>query len=314
MSFEVLDGGMLALLQDPGRYGYQHIGVTTGGPMDEHAFRWANRLLDNPPEAAQIEINIGKLSLLAHEDTCIALTGADLGAQINGEAAAPWHTYQIHRGDHIEFGMPVAGLRAYLAVAGGLKPTVKLGSCATVVREGLGGLDGRGQKLAKGDCIGFDRSHPKTMTRLPAGEIPDYNQDLHIGVIPSYQYPHFSPGERMKFFTGSYEVSQRIDRMGYRLTGDPIHSELDGIISEGIAYGAIQVPSDGQPIVLMKDRQTIGGYPKIGCLSTLDAGQLAQRGPGALVRFYLSDVADAEAQRAIFNHKLERWKPLFPGP
>ena len=314
MSFEVLDGGMLALLQDSGRYGYQHIGVTTGGPMDEHAFRWANRLLDNPPEAAQIEINIGRLSLLAHEDTCIALTGADLGARINGTEAAPWQTYQIHRGDRIEFGMPMTGLRAYLAVSGGFRPAIKLGSCATVVREGLGGLDGCGQKLTKGDRIGFDRCSQPSGASLSAGDIPDYNRDLHIGVIPSYQYPHFSPGERMTFFTGTYEVSQRIDRMGYRLTGEPIHSELDGIISEGIAYGAIQVPSDGQPIVLMKDRQTIGGYPKIGCLSALDAGQLAQRGPGALVRFYLSDVADAEAQRAIFNHKLETWTPSLAGP
>lgn len=309
MSFEVLDGGMLALLQDPGRYGYQHIGVTTGGPMDEHAFRWANRLLDNPPEAAQIEINIGKLGLLAHEDTCIALTGADLGARINGKEAAPWQTYHIQRGDRIEFGMPVAGLRAYLAVAGGFKPAIKLGSCATVVREGLGGLDGRGQKLAKDDCIGFDRCHQKTMTSLPAGEIPDYNQDLQVGVIPSYQYAHFSPGERMKFFTGSYEVSQRIDRMGYRLTGEHIASELDGIISEGIAYGAIQVPSDGQPIVLMKDRQTIGGYPKIGCLSALDAGLLAQRGPGSSVSFFLSDVAEAEGRRMLFNQRLKTGAP-----
>lgn len=314
MSFEVLDAGMLALLQDAGRYGYQHIGVTTGGPMDEHAFFWANRLLGNAPNAAQIEINIGRLSLLAHDDTCIALTGADLGARINGEKAAPWRTYQIHRGDRIEFGMPVAGLRAYLAVAGGLKPSTKLGSCATVVREGLGGLDGHGQKLAKGNHVGFDRSNHRALACVPAGEIPDYHQDLHVGVIPSYQYPYFSPSERMKFFSDTYEVSQRIDRMGYRLTGTPIHSELDGIISEGIAFGAIQVPSDGQPIVLMKDRQTIGGYPKIGCLSALDAGQLAQRGPGALVRFYLADVADAEAQRAIFSHKLEMWKPLLPGP
>ena len=308
MSFEVLDAGMLALLQDSGRYGYQHIGVTTGGPMDEHAFFWANRLLGNATNAAQIEINIGRLGLLAHADTYIALTGADLGARINGKEVTPWRTFQIQRGDRIEFGMPVAGLRAYIAVAGGLKPATKLGSCATVVREGLGGLDGRGQKLAKGDRLEFDRSELQSGASLPPQEIPDYQKVLSLGVIPCYQYQHFSPSERMTFFSGTYEVSQRIDRMGYRLTGDPIHSDLDGIISEGIAYGAIQVPSDGQPIVLMKDRQTIGGYPKIGCLSALDAGQLAQRGPGAVVRVYLTDVADAEAKRAIFSHKLETWK------
>ncbi len=307
MSFEVVDAGMLALLQDAGRHGYQHIGVTTGGPMDEHAFLWANCLLGNPLDAAQIEINIGKLGLLAHDDTCIAVTGADLGARINGEAVAPWQTYRIRRGDRIEFGMPVAGLRAYLAVAGGFEAARKLGSCATVVREGLGGLDGNGGKLAKGDRIGFARSDHKAEAGLPPEAIPDYRQDLQVGVIPGYQYRHFPVSERMKFFSGTYEVSQRIDRMGYRLTGEPLHSDLDGIISEGIAHGAIQVPSDGQPIVLMKDRQTIGGYPKIGCLSALDAGQLAQRGPGARVRFYIADVAEAEARRAILHHRLRSW-------
>lgn len=305
MSFEVLEAGVLALLQDTGRHGYQHIGVTTGGPMDEHAFLWANRLLGNPPDAAQIEITVGKLRLLAHEDTCIALTGANLGARLNGRELEQWRTCRISKGDRIEFDMPVTGLRAYLAVAGGLKPAEKLGSCATVVREGLGGLDGKGRRLAKGDQIPFDKCDTVAEAYLPPAEIPDYSRALHLGVIPGYQYRYFSTNQRATFFTNAYEVSQRIDRMGYRLSGAPVHSSLDGIVSEGIAYGAIQVPSDGQPIVLMKDRQTIGGYPKIGSLSALDTGQLAQRGPGALVHFYLSDVAAAEAQRAIFNHRLK---------
>lgn len=247
------------------------------------------------------------MSLLAHADTCVALTGADLGARLNGEAAAPWRTHPIRKGDRLDFGMPVTGLRAYLAVPGGFQPTRKLGSCATVIREGLGGLKGNGGKLARGDRIGFDPGGPQAGAHVPDAEVPDYREDLCVGVIPGYQYRHFSATERMKFFSGTYEVSQRIDRMGYRVTGEPIHSELDGIISEGIAYGAIQVPSDGQPIVLMKDRQTIGGYPKIGCLSALDAGRLAQRGPGAAVRFYLSDVAEAEGRRAILNYKLQTW-------
>ncbi|MCM0612901.1 biotin-dependent carboxyltransferase [Marinobacter sediminum] len=306
MSFEVLDPGMLALIQDTGRYGYQHIGVTTGGPMDEHAFLWANRLLNNELHAPQVEITFGKLRLLAHEDACIAITGADLGARINDQPVLPWQTYQISRGDRIEFTMPVSGLRAYLAVSGGFKATLKLGSCATVSREGLGGLDGDGAKLTKGDRLEFDAYEGSIVATVPDSELPDYRQPLRLGVIPGYQYRHFSAFERMKFFSCDYEVSQNIDRMGYRLSGDAIQSELNGIVSEGIAYGAIQVPSDGQPIVLMKDRQTIGGYPKIGCLSALDAGQLAQRGPGASVSFYLSDVADSEASRMLFNRRLQK--------
>jgi len=309
MSFEVVDPGMLTQVQDLGRYGYQHIGVTTGGPMDEHAFLWANRLLNNPLNAPQLEITFGRLSLLAHSDTSIALTGADLGARLNDRAIAPWQTYDIHKGDRLSFSMPVTGLRAYLAVSGGLDVPARLGSAATVTREQLGGVTGRGEKLTKGDHIPLGQAAPVAKTSVPFSEIPDYRKPLRVGVIPGYQYPSFSRSARARFFTAEYEVSQNIDRMGYRLTGEAVHSELDGIISEGIAYGAIQVPTDGQPIVLMKDRQTIGGYPKIGSLSALGAGQLAQRAPGASVSFYLTDVAEAEARRMIFNHRLRQGAP-----
>ena len=203
----------------------------------------------------------------------------------------------------------MSGLRAYLAVSGGFKPAMKLGSCATVSREGLGGIDGQGAKLAKGDRLEFERNAAFVEAFLPESAIPDYQQHLRLGVIPGYQYESFPAVQRMKFFSCDYEISQNIDRMGYRLKGDAIHSDLDGIVSEGIAYGAIQVPSDGQPIVLMKDRQTIGGYPKIGCLSALDAGLLAQRGPGSSVSFYLSDVAEAEGRRMLFNQRLKTNAP-----
>ena len=309
MSFEVLEPGMLALIQDSGRYGYQHIGATTGGPMDEFAFFWANRLLDNDLNAAQVEITFGRFSLLAQHDACIAITGADLGARINDREIAPWRTHRISCGDRLDFTAPVSGLRAYLAVSGGFRPAMKLGSCATVSREGLGGLDGHGAKLAKGDRLEFDRAETFVAALLPEPEIPDYRQHLSLGVIPGYQYRDFPAVQRMKFFSGDYQVSQNIDRMGYRLKGDAIHSDLDGIVSEGIAYGAIQVPSDGQPIVLMKDRQTIGGYPKIGCLSALDAGLLSQRAPGTSVSFYPSDVAEAEARRLLFNRRLKTGAP-----
>ncbi|MBW0147101.1 5-oxoprolinase subunit C family protein [Marinobacter arenosus] len=309
MMLEILHPGILTLIQDLGRYGYQHMGVTTGGPMDEHAFLWANRLLGNPLDAAQLEITFGGLSLQAHSDTWIALTGADLGAHINKRPVRPWRTYSIARGDRIDFSAPLTGLRAYLAVSGGIQTPSKLGSRATVSREGLGALDGAGAKLAKGDRIPIGKPTPITDTSVPYSDIPDYDKPLRLGVVPGYQYQHFSQSARARFFSGEYEVSQNIDRMGYRLTGEAIRCDLDGIVSEGIAYGAIQIPADGQPIVLMKDRQTIGGYPKIGSLSALGAGQLAQRGPGALVSFYPIDVADAEARRLIFNQRLRKGPP-----
>ncbi|ANG61832.1 allophanate hydrolase [Marinobacterium aestuarii] len=302
MSFEVINPGILSLLQDGGRFGYQHLGVTSGGPMDEHAFVWANHLLGNAPGAAQLEITYGLLQLRCQADSCIALAGADLGARINGAPLAPWCTRRVRKGDEITFATPVTGLRAYLAVPGGFQAEARLGSCATVCREGLGGGDGTGAKLKAGDILPFEPNRTAIDARVPAWAIPDYDSPLELGVMPGYQHDEFDIVQRTKFFSASYKVSQNMDRMGYRLSGDAIQPRRNGIISEGIAFGAIQIPSDGQPIVLLRDRQTIGGYPKIGCISALGAAQLAQRGPGARVRFRPMDVSEAEAQRMIFNH------------
>ncbi|PML81891.1 biotin-dependent carboxyltransferase family protein [Enterovibrio norvegicus] len=301
MSFNVINPGMLTLIEDSGRQGFQHLGITTGGPMDEHAFYWANRLLGNSPDASQLEITFGQLQLVANAAISVAITGADLAARLNDKPIQPWCTYALKKGDTLAFGAPVNGLRAYLAVVGGFQVEEKLGSASTVKREQLGGLSGNGDPLKKGDVLHFTPHAEPIVQRAPKWTIPDYNAPLELGVMPAYQNASFSHDEQMTFFTNNYEVSQNIDRMGYRLSGTPIKSRLDGIISEGIAFGAIQIPNDGQPIVLMKDRQTIGGYPKIGCLSSLGAGQLSQRQPGQIVTFTSMDVADAEVERRLFN-------------
>ncbi|PPC76698.1 allophanate hydrolase [Pokkaliibacter plantistimulans] len=302
MSFEVISSGVLTLLQDGGRFGYQHIGITSGGPMDEHAAYWANHLLGNPVRAAALEITYGMLTLEARADTSFALTGADLGATLDGEAITPWRTYQIRSGSQLAFSTPERGFRAYLAVPGGFAAPERLGSCATVVREGIGGLDGQGGKLVSGDVLPFT---PRLCadTEVPDHAIPDYVRPLEVLMVPGYQYAEFSRTEQAKFFASSYTITQNIDRMGYRLSGSAVKSSRTGIISEGIAYGAIQVPSDGQPIVLLKDRQTIGGYPKMGCTTSLAAGQLAQRGPGAEVCFTPVSLEAAEAQRLLFERQ-----------
>lgn len=309
MSFDVVKPGLLALLQDKGRQGFQHLGVTSGGPMDEQAFYLANKLLNNQPKAAQIEITFGMLSLRAHADCVVALTGADLGASINGEPIEPWHRYKLQSGDLLDFGSPVKGLRAYLAVVGGFIVEPTLGSCATVARENLGGLDGKGSKLRAGDILNFDQdaqllSLDSLNWSIPNVMIPDYTKPLDLGVILGYQHESFSCVEMSKLFSTDYKVTQNIDRMGYRLSGSAIKSSLNGVISEGIACGAIQIPADGQPIVLMKDRQTIGGYPKVGCLTALGVGRLSQTGPGSVVRFHPIDIAQAEAERMLFNTAL----------
>lgn len=312
MAFKVINPGFLSITQDFGRYGYQHIGVTTGGPMDEHAFLWANRLLGNTYDAAQLEITIGMLTLEVQQPTHIAITGANLGASINNQPINPWQSYAVNKGDKVAFSRPKSGLRAYLAVKGGFDFKQQLGSASTVVREKIGGLGCDGKKLAAGDLLHYPvfenkafqckTVQPFISKRVPDQFIPDYEAPLTLGVVLGYQCSSFSTKEIDKFFNNEYEITKEIDRMGYRLSGEPIHSSLDGIISEGISYGAIQIPKDGQPIVLLRDRQTIGGYPKIGCVTSLDAARLSQRSPGSHIRFELKDIHQAEAERMIYNN------------
>ncbi|MEP7729870.1 biotin-dependent carboxyltransferase family protein [Marinomonas primoryensis] len=307
MAFKVIKPGLLALVQDLGRHGHQSIGLTTGGPMDEVAFRWGNALLDNDPNSAQIEITFGMFTLEAQANTSIAVTGADLGATLNDKSIPPWQTYAIKKGDILAFHQPVWGLRAYLAVKGGFLCEPTLGSVATVMREKIGGLTSKGDKLKKGDSLSYHTSHDHQQRAVPRLAIPNYG-NKEIPVILGYQYQSFSSLERANFFSSDYTVSSNSDRMGYRLEGKAVHTELKGIISEGIAYGAIQIPKDGQPIVLLRDRQTIGGYPKMGCVTRVGGGILAQQKPGDIIQFTPITVDQAEQERHLQMARLAQWR------
>mgnify|MGYP003630008872 FL=1 len=307
MAFKVIKPGLLALIQDLGRHGHQSIGLTTGGPMDEVAFRWGNALLDNDPNSAQIEIPFGMFTLEAQANTSIAVTGADLGATLNDKSIPPWQTYAIKKGDILAFHQPVWGLRAYLAVKGGFLCEPTLGSVATVMREKIGGLTSKGDKLKKGDSLSYHTSHDHQQRAVPRLAIPNYG-NKEIPVILGYQYQSFSSLERANFFSSDYTVSSNSDRMGYRLEGKAVHTELKGIISEGIAYGAIQIPKDGQPIVLLRDRQTIGGYPKMGCVTRVGGGILAQQKPGDIIQFTPITVDQAEQERHLQMARLAQWR------
>lgn len=307
MAFKVIQPGMLALLQDLGRHGYQHLGITTGGPMDELAFRWANALLDNDSNAAQIEITFGMFTLEAQASTSIAITGADLRATLNDKAILPWQTYPIHKGDVLAFHQPRFGLRAYLAVKGGFLAQPVLGSVATVMREKLGGLTGAGDKLSNGNLLPFHATTQHQQRAVPRLALPNYDQ-VEIDVVTGYQFKHFSGLDRARFFSSTYTLSQHCDRMGYRLTGAAVGQDQKGIISEGIAYGAIQIPSDGQPIVLLRDRQTIGGYPKIGCVTNFSGALLSQKKPDDSIGFRYISVDQAERERHLQMARIHQWR------
>ncbi len=283
MSFTVMQPGLLSLIQDRGRFGQHRIGLTNGGPLDPQAFELCNRLLGNTPTCTAIEVSFGGLQLEAAVDTFICVTGAAMPLLINGNERDNYHVHPVRAGDRIQLDFAQHGCRSYLGVAGGFTVEPSFGSTATVTREEIGGLDGG--KLQVGDVLPCSPCQQCAIRFLPPEQWPHYHDNITVRVIPGYQQAHFSRYQQRRFFSHAYEVSDRCDRMGYRLEGPAIQCDIEGILSEGICHGAIQVPADGQPIVLLNDRQTIGGYPKIGAALSLDTAQLAQTTPGATVNF-----------------------------
>ncbi len=283
MSLRVVQPGLLSLLQDSGRFGQHRIGLTNGGPLDAEAFDYCNRLLDNAPGSTAIEVSFGGLQLQAGTDTFICVTGADLPLSINDKEMPLWEVLPVKVGDKINLEFSRRGCRAYLGVAGGFEVQPQFGSTATVTRENIGGLTGT--KLQAGDVLPCSQVSQRRRLFLPAEWRPRYQDRVTVRVIPGYQQAHFSRLQQRRFFSHAYTVSDRCDRMGYRLEGPAIKCDIDGILSEGICSGAIQIPADGQPIVLLNDRQTIGGYPKIGSALSLDTAHLAQMTPGGTVHF-----------------------------
>jgi biotin-dependent carboxylase-like uncharacterized protein len=275
--------GILSLLQDRGRMGQHRIGLTNGGPLDPGAFAWCNRLLDNPANTTLVELSFGGMQLEAAVDTFICVTGAAMPLRINGVEQPRWEVLPVQAGDIISLDFAEQGCRAYLGVADGFRVAPSFGSTATVMREQIGGLNGG--KLQAGDILPCNPVTVRSRRYLPAGQQPRYQKEITVRVIPGYQQAAFSRLQQRRFFSHAYRVSERCDRMGYRLEGPAIECAIDGILSEGICFGAIQIPADGQPIVLLTDRQTIGGYPKIGSALSLDAARLAQLPPGGIVHF-----------------------------
>ncbi|NVD07940.1 biotin-dependent carboxyltransferase [Vibrio sp. JPW-9-11-11] len=287
---EVIKPGQQALIQDFGRFGLAHLGIAQGGPVDDYAYSWANHLLGNTVNVATLEITLGQAEFLIHASCEMAIAGGDLNAKLDGESVCNWSTFRAVRGQTLSFGLPRNGLRAYLAIKGGFNVPQQLGSVATVTRDQLGGL-AFGNPLALGDVLGFNphsmRAKPVQMTFRYK---PDYDLPLELRFIEGYQVNDFDRDDVDSFYSQQFEVSQLINRMGYRLTGARIQTPNKEYLSEGIALGAVQIPPSGEPIILLNDRQTIGGYPKIGCVARIDLPRLAQAKPGQKVSFVRGDL------------------------
>ena len=292
---EVLDGGMFTTVQDLGRYGYQRYGVPVSGAMDTFALRAANLMVGNREGDAGLEMTMAGPHLRFLDETVVAITGADLMPALDGKPVPVWQAVAVQKGAELQFHGIRDGVRAYLAIAGGVGVPPMLGSRSTYTRAKIGGLEGRA--LVHGDRIavstGMDRVEGR---RFPQGASPRYGHTHRLRVTPGQQYDAFTEQGIETFLSSSYTVTPRSDRIGYRLEGSPIeHKAGADIVSDGIPLGAVQVTGDGMPIVLLSDRGTTGGYTKIATVISADIMRLAQAAPGDVVTFPRATLQEAHA-------------------
>ena len=294
----VLKPGWLTTVQDLGRYGYQQYGVPVSGAMDRRSFIIANRLVGNRDDEAGLEVTINGPELLFERDAIIAVTGADLSPSVNTIGIPPWTSVRIERGSRLRFGPRCAGARSYLAIAGGIDVPIVLGSRSTHTYSHTGGMQGRA--LVRGDVLISSMPSPHmrpTIGRtLPEKLRPVYSTATALRVLPGPQGSAFAEDALARLMSRPYQLSTQSDRMGYRLHGPTIpHAEAREWISEGTAMGALQVPADRQPILLMADRQTTGGYPKIAVVISADLHLAAQVMPGESIAFRTTTLSEAQA-------------------
>jgi antagonist of KipI len=299
----VLDPGPQTTVQDLGRTGQLRYGIPPSGPVDVRSFVMANRLVGNLDGAAALECTLMGPRLVVEIACAIAVTGADAPVTVNGEAAEPWATLALVPGDAVRVAAARAGVRIYVAFSGGLDVPVVLGSRATYLRGRLGGLEGRA--LKRDDVLRLRPAALPAPCRAAPGERPGFETEPEIRVVLGPQADRFTAAGVTAFLGGAYEMLPQSDRMGARLRGPRIaHARGHDIISDGIALGSIQVPGDGQPIVLLVDRQSTGGYTKIATVGSFDIGRLGQVKPGQHVRFRAVDVAEAHHLRRAWGASL----------
>jgi antagonist of KipI len=299
-SLRILRAGLLTTIQDLGRWGHQAQGVPVAGPMDAYSHRLANRLVANDDNLAALEITLVGPEIETIGDVLCAIAGAQFDVSADGRSV-PWgRAFELKHGSRLRFGRRVAGVRATLAVRGGIDVPPLLGSRATSIVSSMGHFGGRA--LMAGDLLPVGRVAPRSdpvqtpyALTLPQG-------GARLRAIPGPQSAMFDPGCFDQFFSAQFTVTSQSNRMGYRLEGPPLWSDGSDILSDATPLGSVQVPKSGQPILLMADRQTTGGYPKIATVITADIPLAGQLGPGDWIRF--APCTQGAAIDAL--HRLER--------
>lgn len=304
---KIIKAGLSSSIQDKGRYGYQSKGVSVAGAMDQIALKLANGLVGNPLETACIEMTLTGDTIVFDEDTTIAICGGDFNFKINNRSIEINKSIQVISGDCLSSDFALKGLRAYLAVRGGFKLNPVLGSLSTSEREGLGGLGGC--KLTTGDQIEYHKKRPlKVARRVPDSILQRIYSNRVISYTVSPEIDRFTKEGIDVFSASSYTIKMDSNRMGYRLEGPSVStSSGNDMISGAVNFGSIQVPGNGQPIVMMADRQTVGGYVKIGQVIQSDLPYLSQKKPGDAISFKTIEVDQAIIKWKNLNTQLLEW-------
>lgn len=294
----IIQPGDFTTVQDEGRWGYQAYGMPIAGAMDRYACRTANLLAGNSLQAAVLEMTAAGAAFKFDQEQLVSVCGADMQGKVNGQTFANWSSFIVPKGGELRFAAAEKGYRAYLAVRGGFAVPVVLGSRSTCTRAKVGGFEGR--TLRQGDVlyVGQDSAFSVSATALGKGYIPDYTREIKLRVLLGPQDTMFGGEAIEKFLKSTYAVTNQIDRIGYWLKGPKVvHLDKADIVSDAMWPGAIQIPSNGMPFIMMADHQTTGGFAKIGSVIGADLSKLAQARPGDTIRFCL--IGEAEAVQAL---------------
>lgn len=312
---EVLRPGPLTTVQDMGRSGYAQYGVPPAGAMDAFALDIGNILVGNSRKAAGLEMTLIGMKARFLAPTFIAITGGKSSDMtLNGQNIRNWCSMRVEAGDLLDIGPITEGCRAYLSITGGIQVPEVLGSRSTYLPAGFGGLEGRA--LRRGDLLSgqpLPSGYKNFSARcLSSAWIPEYPKVSTVRVIPGLHQDLFTQKQIYHFYAESYEVTAQSNRMGYRLQGMSLAATQTGsLVSDAMVTGAIQVPPDGQPIILAADRQTTGGYPIISVVASVDFSRVAQIGMGQKITFQAVSLEEAQALRRERERRLQAMSLLF---
>jgi antagonist of KipI len=300
MGIKVLKPGLMTTIQDAGRKGFQNLGVSQSGAMDLFSYTLANLAAGNFNDEAALEITLIGPRLLFEKAAIFSFFGAEIEAKLNGSNIQCGKPVSAKKGDVLSFGRMKAGCRTYLAFHGGILVPPEMGSRSTYLKAGFGGLEGR--TLEKNDVLPIRQSSGRFSRSWGfSPSLASYLQQDKIRVMPGRQSDWFSPDVFMRFSEQEFTISADSDRMGYRLKGPSLTKAREiEMITEPVSFGTVQVPADGNPIILMAERQTTGGYPKIAQVLSADLPILAQKKPGDKIRFAAASLD--EAQTAYMDH------------